>query len=807
MRSSAALLVGFSLLLVGVAVGGAVGYLMGQGEVAPERVAPAAGDERPKGDGRGAENALSATPPAPAGEVPAPAVPRAGRAAAREASPSGTSETGDGKITGTVLGPAGEPLVGALVRAMPDFPWVDESAGGPASAAEEPPAGSPPPLTDAEVEIAAFAARIRRRQGAMRETRTDASGAYELTGLASCEWDVAAWLPGWSVRRAQDVGSVKSGARIDFVATPLRSVVISVLMPDGRPASSATVEWELVGGDDSSSTEWSPRFPRATVSPGTYRFKASASVSAANPDEEATQSRRGWRGQRHFFGSRFHDDDSDDSSAAFVAEPQEVVVGEGETRLTLQLRGRPGIAVDVKFADAAHTRAVRVAAVRIGGGSGGDARRTAPDLLGGDARSEWTDGTAPVMLAGIEPGVYLVGVTFRGGRVGPTATVTVGTEPARQSFTIDDDGLQDVVRLRVLGPDGAPVTGVEIEHGVRTAGGSAGASVDVPPGTDGSFLVPHFATGAPTLGHSSHSSGNADESLQPTYYIEIESPRFGKERAEYRPGADSEVTIRLREPTTLQVTVAGLDSAEIRSRALLFVDCEGRDRGSEGVDVPPSGIVTVGALTPGPATIVLRTTTASGRHRRWRARYEGTVLARRDVVLVAGDNVSSIAVAPSSDLVVSFDASGEAPKLLPGGASGWDGDGVPSGVPAGDGQVRFPGLIAGRYRLKSRAGEMTVDVPTSGVIAFRPRPYNAYLLEVEAGSYLVEIGMRTGDLVVAIDGAEFKDKLTMEAAMAVARTKPLATFTIERDGTRVEVPTDANRFYTDDKSSFTQVAR
>ena len=97
--------------------------------------------------------------------------------------------------------------------------------------------------------------------------------------------------------------------------------------------------------------------------------------------------------------------------------------------------------------------------------------------------------------------------------------------------------------------------------------------------------------------------------------------------------------------------------------------------------------------------------------------------------------------------------------------------------------------------------------PRGTRVSFAPRPFNAYHLEVTERGYLHDLGLKTGDLVVAIDGAEFKDLAGMTAALNAAKTRETSKFTILRGAQTFDLTADGTKFEEDDGSYYSPRAR
>jgi hypothetical protein len=763
-------------LLVGLAVGTAVGYLLGvspteEAAPAPATQAAAAAASEPAA----ADGVAASRPAARARHGTAGPLDLSSLDADVPASPAG-----DGKITGVVLTDGGSPLAGVLVRATPvhnDDADEDADTGLPA--------GSPPPRADVERRVRDLVRRLRRAEAEIREATTDASGAYTLAGLSSAPQRVEAWLTGWRIKRTGGSAwaPVAAGGVCDFRATPIHSVVVAVLLPDGTQPDSAEVHWKKAGTDDESSSSWSPRSADVEVQPGTYEFTATS-------------------GQGGVYRSS--------------TETLTVASGASQT-LTLHLAARPGIRVRIAYASTARPRDVRVAALRLEAGATAE-----PRLLLGAPHADWVDGgAAECVLADLEPGSYLVGLTFRGGFIGPTSSVTVAGDLSNVELRVTDAEIRDAVKLWVRGPDGELVRDVaKIVCGCRSDGGSGYSMVNASAEADGSFRIPHYETDAPSLGNSSGTSNGGPGATGRTYYVEVRSAAFGDDTADYDPAADREVTIRLGQPARLRVTIGGYAQNPDRDRLGLELRATGEsarrnahDLDDADITIDSSGVAVLGPVKPGTYEVVLSLAKAddsgpsrSRRHYSWNS----TELMRTPLTLAVGENSVTMAVASLTDLTVVVEGPGRRLRLDSVGPDGFRRPGRSAQTESnseGSNEIAFASLAPGRYRLASDEGDMFVTVPDERRVTFRPRPFNAYYLVVTEKGYLAELGLKTGDLVVSIDGTEFKDKLGMDAALATAKTRESSKFGILRSGRQFEVAADGRRFEEDEGSTYSPWVR
>jgi len=233
-------------LLLGIVVGGLLGYVAGaKREAPPERRTTVVQHEPPRPD------------PPPHPEV-------SNDRGWRSVTPATTVERGAGRITGRVLAPDGTPVPGVLVRATPND--VEPDA-----------------VRDLEAEVRAVVERHHR--GA--EADTDARGAYVLAGLFDVPHTVHASLDAHVVEPAGGKApEVRPGAQVDFVAYEAVSLRFDVIFPDGSRPGRATIVCDRHGYQHGSKSRerWSPSEPVIALPPGTYTF------SGEGPDPDTHRS-------------------------------------------------------------------------------------------------------------------------------------------------------------------------------------------------------------------------------------------------------------------------------------------------------------------------------------------------------------------------------------------------------------------------------------------------------------------------------------------------------------------------------------
>ncbi len=618
-------------------------------------------------------------------------------------------------------------------------------------------------------------------------TRRLGSGRYLLSGLSSkTSYVTEAWLIGYVVEHASGMNAflVKPGVQCDFRATPIRRLSISVALPDGKQPERAVISWAPAAKGTGGSAAWSPAEPEISVPPGTYAFTA----WAGGPGDTLYV---------HDFVPGSRDGPDAQEGTLYRSLPKSATVDDAAWRpLELRLDSRPGVLVRLAFEGARRARSVRVAAVALEGTSAGD-----PSLLftAKGVRELWLDGIAEAAIAGLDPGTYLIGATFRGGKVGATTTAVVGSGLTPVDLRIPDIDPMDAIRVRVLDPEGQPMHEVQLECGCRGSEGSDTVKVGTLPGADGTFQVEHFAKGASIFG-GGYASYWRDIGEGPlAYFVQATSARYGIATTTYDPAKDREVTVRFAAPALLRVLIPGFAANPRRDRAVLEMEWAGEEDEKEQhpdlkAPIDVSGVARFPPAVPGSYAVVLRLAAGSDPKDLETAGWTGTKVAMVPVTLPSGETTVTVAFPVYSDLTVTYD--GDTPRLQRMGA-----DGVTDTEEAGtveNGAVVFRNVPEGRFRLyDTRRGAMWVDLPMPGPIAFQPIPFNALRFEVTGEGHARDLGLKTGDLIVRIEGLEFGDPGSMQKAIGAAMVKGTAKLTIKREGTTFDLTAEIRKLMED----------
>jgi|GEM_PF-6513188 len=368
----------------------------------------------------------------PAGDRAPPRDATAALAAAVEALELAVPE-GRGRITGRVRTKDGAPLAGAVVRGWTprDVPSTRRSDGA-------------PPLLSVVEGFRAAALHAKWTAATQRETRSDADGSYALSELVDAEYYVSAWAKGYELRPSGR-GRASDGGVVDFVASPVLTVPISVLAPDGNSRARATVRWSLPKGGGGGGAEWTADDPRIAIEPGTW------SVTAAVGEE-------------------------------MRSKPVLVTVGSTPDPVVLRLEVRNAIQGTVSFDAADKDWAHLFVTARRQGASAKDSASAQ------SARPpDWS-----FRIEDLEPGHYDVSVALTEHAPLATQRVHVDGGTVKVALTIPRIGLTQVLEAGVYGPDGTALGEEDVSFTLieRREGNSTGIGTRPVRRADGTFLIP-----------------------------------------------------------------------------------------------------------------------------------------------------------------------------------------------------------------------------------------------------------------------------------------------------------------------------
>lgn len=566
--------------------------------------------------------------------LPAPEVPR-----------------GEGVITGRVMTQADAPIPGAVVRATPPTPesmrsWTPRSA-------------EPLPLDEL---VRRTVAAHRWRKLAAATATTDADGTFRLEGLADTEYEMLVTHPDYALQRGPDgPRRARPGADLHYTMEAQVRVRADLVLPDGSTPERGTVLFQ--GHGHTRHAGWQASDPVVRVPPGTYTVSATAG-----------------------------------EGGTYKSEAQRVTLGIGtHSSLHFELRGRPGIVGRLVYPPGERWRRGRVAIAWLAPGVRADAA-----LLDTDDHRAYT---RPGPRAGryefkdLRPGRYLLGATrtYNGPFV-VMEEVEVGDGPVERDLHLPPLEREQYVEVRVLDPDGEPLTEVSVTAGCEwKSGGSSGGS-DPLVRPDGSLWVLHHASGI-GMGEGGH------------YWVEIHSELYGTRRVVYDRASQRTLTVRYAPPATLSVDIKGIEGTRYEGRVgVLVVEDDGNEaRARSGsatrwAAADPTGRAVLADLQPGRYRVEARVG-----DRRW-----GFPVASTTAVLTSAANRLQLAV-PSLSVVTFEGVEGRVWVSRTDETGG----GHRSAQAAADGRVVMDGLPSGSYMAVSGSKRKEFTLPGASTVDLR----------------------------------------------------------------------------------------
>jgi hypothetical protein len=672
---------------------------------------------------------------------------------------TGRIAPGSGRISGTVKTRDGRPVQGVLVRST----RVDEETrrGGYKRGS------GPPAEKDLETQVRELVRRYQRDTATRREALTGADGRYVLTGLAEGKYWLRAYKEGWEIQQSRPsrTWEHKPPATVDFRAKLLLPVPVRVLGPDGSAPERCIIDVRKTRGGRSYSSRkegWKPGEPVLRLSPGTHGLVAVAS-----------------------------DDDT------LRSEEVKITLEEGATPLevTLVLKGAVGMRGSVRLPSGWQIDQLWVRYIQTAAGAEPDlkllvARGKYVHLDSGEERS--------FKVTDLEAGTYLVGVTGQSHRILAHTFVEVTDVMAEVSLVVPEFKPEDYVVVRVFGPDGTSLKDVTFQGGMRSAYGNWSSGAMAIPQKDGSFRVLHPQE--PRHGGVTGGEG-ADEKAK--CFLTVQSEKHGKREVEYDPATTRDLTVKFQSPAHLEVTIPGYKGSEYVGKLALLLPKRGEKgsghrayshMGSEEKGLSSEGVQSFGPVEPGEYDVVLYLRTSDS----WSQQIP---IRRSPVSLTAGKNAATVKIPPLYSLTVTFEKAGKNDRIYFSPAEGrrWETWGIQKNVGA-EGKLTFENLPEGKYKIQkwggTDAGTMEVSVPGQTFVAFQAKAVNALRVTVtDPGGVLGQAGLRTGDLIIGMDGMEFQNLTHMQMLLYASMGKEKAKLNLLRDGRTLEIEVEPKKLF------------
>jgi hypothetical protein len=546
----------------------------------------------------------------------------------------------DGVITGRVLVDGGMPLGGVTVSARSQWRPSTKRRGEDRALEEK--------MQDL----------IREHlhdQRTRREAISNADGTFRIEGLSDGKYRL--WASREGYRLVSGRHDVRPGETVDVSGYAVAMIDLTVLLPDGTPASSATVEAR--DGRMESRFGVTSNHHVMTLLGGTWKLTAKAEdgILASEPIEITT------------------------------------VTGEPTQPVTLQLRYGPGIRGKVLLGDIVPRRGVEVLLFRDAAEA---AKKKGTPIA--RARAAAQEGCRFV-FSNLSAGEYALRLEPNIHRL-PPVVVEVGEEMVEQDLVAPSLTAEQVVYVRIVGPDGKDLPSVrimildELRRPIR-------GDVDRPTRMhDGRWRIVNPPEGD-------------DEDQRRT--LLIFSPEHGRREVPYRHDRDREISVEFDVPARLRVTVTGYVGSPLVGRVLAALvpagEPHGRPYGSQEDVLDAQGMKTFSPVVPGAYEIKILLTT-EGRRRR--------TLARIPIDLASGVTEKSLSMPHLYRLTVL--AEGKAADCAITLHAGKELDGFRVEGKPEDGRVEFDLLPAGTYTIRADRlnGTMTVRIPGPPTVRFAP---------------------------------------------------------------------------------------
>ena len=623
--------------------------------------------------------------------------------------------SGSGAIWGDVTVEGGGGLAGVVLRASPrerSSPARPPSDVGPA----------PPPLADLDGAVREAVAQYKERRARTFEAVSDASGAYRFEGLPEGTWSIEAYKRDYVV--SAPGGSrhdVRPGTQLDFEAEPVLTLAVDVLMPDGTRPEEAVLKSQPAAENRATTFAWTPEQPVLRLTAGTYEISAEAG---------ALPSDRG--GQEHELKSK--------------PRTVELQAGVAPPALVFELTGRAGIRGHVTLAHDGVTGSQPQVLMR----PLGVAERADLEALAESDQNAYVGRAGDYAFLDLDPGRYVVGVRRNwSDAVSAHALVEVGASIVTCDLELPALDPSGYLAVSVTGSDGAPVAGVDFGFRHSSNGSSSSSGINAMRSPEGLYLIT-----IPDRSRQAYFSSGAEGD---TFTLTVRHARHGEKTIELARG-QAELAVAFALAGRLEVIVAGHAGSEYEGRiSIELAKAGGEDQYFWWGD--DSGLTTAGvrvfeAVDPGSYVLRMHLAPEGGSRRNFG---RSMAILSQELEVVSGPNVARMAIPPLYDVVVRHPAATESTRLrlsMPANRYFSQQGELENGV------ALFEDLPAGSYDLRSSnpTGRMAIEVPCGDVV-FEAQVQNALLVTIhdESGA-MAKAGLRTGDLIVGIDGLEFENE-------------------------------------------------
>ena len=678
-----------------------------------------------------------------------------------------TYRPGNSSFSGSVKDKDGNPVEGALVRAVVARVWERTS-----SSVEQ----LKPLDVELERDVLEYVSDRYFARDTTVDARTDVDGMYVLEGLhGHLRYTVDAYKRHWEFESAPGTHRTEElpGGEIHFIAKPRIAVPVQVTFTDGSEPYKALVYWDKKDSSSSGSERWFPHHPEIVLRPGTYELKVKA-------------------GDEREFGSE---------------EKHEVTV-DIDTELepvAFTIRVRPGVRGRVRFPEGEAPDSVDVFLSQMVDGEPLDDKSVLSGDRDGTRKSDGFD----FAFKDLSPGTYVLGVSRDRKRLVASETIEISDSLIDRDLEVPALGRDEYIVLWVREPDGTPTTSVNVQvNYVGSDGNHIGGNGSTMKRKDGSIWA---------IFEPKDLNAEIDQAI-----LTVMSQKYGMRNVEFSP-RDRELEVQFVEPAVLVATIEGYQGSIFEGRMRLNLTAPGGSGSGGGFS--PQGFTTRG----GRSAMMLGAMASNASRRGGGLKSDGTQtfrpldpgdyelqvlfktkrgyqeVDRLAVSVRSGDNDVSVGLPQLYSLTVVTANLTEGTRL---DLRATQGGGSARATTDADGIAVFEELGAGEYVLSARGagaqGQMTIQVPTNGDVRFEPQPINAMTVRsVDSESALGKAGLQAGDVIIGVDGTEFTNQQQMQGLLMAARFKPETTLNVDRDGRAVDIvvtgidPNDPRSFQAD----------
>ncbi len=710
-------------LVLGLLAGLAIGVAVTQRAPAPMVADALPANDEPHADTPPPEALPTETSPEPTRE--SAKKPAAGSSLADLIAATETPELprGDGVIAGHVRLESGEGLAGVEILLSPRYPEKRIDSGATLE------------------ERVRDDIRYQRWTELSRVTAvTDADGAYRFESLSeTARYNISATLEGWKIEPVDTRGSVQAGATVNFQATASIRLQVEVRMPDGSLAKYGRVSYDQVGSNRSSGTVFENGSGELQLSPGTWKIRGSQGNDLEYQGEEVLL---------------------------------EIVAGDTPETLVLQLAARAGVRGTVVVPKLYKNPRFEVLLVKDppaeAPGDLEEMRRTRPKQA--QTRNfPFDSGPSTFSILEVQPGAYRLLLVMDNAIV-DWKDVSVAAELVEVELSVPEPEAEDYIICRATGPDEKPVTDLSVTLRIRrgTSWYGGGAAVVWP--QDGILWVKRRLPDV-------NQRNNAEDWW---YELVVSNKQYGTLTRRVERDDHSVQELQFEQAATLVLTVTGYNEHESRDKLGWRVLVAGSQ--SEWISSSrreaDSSPFTFGPYQPGSYEIVLV-------HRDGR-RVRNPIYSET-IVLAVGENQHTMAMPLLYSLKlrckdgqqaadINLDLGGKRVYL---DSSDRNIDGA---------MLEIPLLTAGEYDVYTRHGRMKISVPAADAVEFAPRMYDCLeVTSIKAGGLIEQAGLRNGDRVFKVDGAEFGDVDMFRTQLMASLARDSTTWTLVREGVVIEV--------------------